>query len=327
MRDKNEEFYRRVRPVTRLDIPVTRPDEPTIIKGKCEGKSVIKLDSSEIIGSGTEGVVKMVSCKCEDKFVENPIICDPKKQYSIKVVTDMGLLNIVKKEVSLAKKFMGDKHIMQILKFIIEEKKLIIVMEYAGFALDKIAREIPVSSVVNIFATQTREIIEVLKKRKIVHRDIKPSNICIYEPRFRFVLVDFGLAFDVETDLRQVQNAEKIEGSPLYMSPFHISPSSVTEKTCFLMDEWSMAVTMFELIFKHYPFKADVLSLLALRIHNHQVKAESEYSYLDVHFVKFFSTLRNEPSNFGQYEILVNKIQEKFRGPSLLKDLLSRHII
>lgn len=83
----------------------------------------------------------------------------------------------------------------------------------------------------------------------IVHRDIKPANILLDEDNNAY-LADFGIAKDlIIADTEQTQ-ADRIIGTPAYISPEQIQNEPVTAKT----DIYSLGIMLFELLTKQRPF-------------------------------------------------------------------------
>jgi len=95
----------------------------------------------------------------------------------------------------------------------------------------------------------------------VIHRDIKPGNI-IYEPKTGKVSVtDFGIASLVDSSKTRTGT---ILGTPSYMSPEQIAGKKVDGRS----DEFSLAVTIYQLLCGQLPFEGDSLAALMFKITN-----------------------------------------------------------
>jgi hypothetical protein len=79
----------------------------------------------------------------------------------------------------------------------------------------------------------------------LVHRDIKPQNFFLAGSAggFELKLIDFGLAKDVDLDVRLTQTGTVV-GTPLYLSPEQITGKPLDARS----DVYSLAVVAFECI-------------------------------------------------------------------------------
>lgn len=92
-------------------------------------------------------------------------------------------------------------------------------------------------------------------QKAVIHRDLKPANILITEvdgqpaPR----IIDFGLASAVEAGTgNQAARAEKVAGTPGYMSPEQKAGTDVDTRT----DVYSLGVVLYQLLTDTLPFPA-----------------------------------------------------------------------
>ncbi len=87
----------------------------------------------------------------------------------------------------------------------------------------------------------------------VVHRDVKPSNLML-APDGQVVVLDFGLARDLDQAGVQLTQSGDVFGTPAYMSPEHLA----TDKIRFdaRTDIFSLGVTLFELVTLKRPFDA-----------------------------------------------------------------------
>ena len=85
----------------------------------------------------------------------------------------------------------------------------------------------------------------------ILHRDLKPGNLMI-TPEERAVVLDFGLARELEGDGGQITLSGEVFGTPSYMAPEQIESSTlgVDERT----DVYALGATLFEWLTARRPF-------------------------------------------------------------------------
>lgn len=89
----------------------------------------------------------------------------------------------------------------------------------------------------------------------IVHYDVKPANVLI-GPRYRVCVSDFGLAGLTRP------NAEGVSGTPEYMSPEVLLEETLDRAHAHLSDQYSLAITLYEMLAGELPFEADDLNSL-----------------------------------------------------------------
>jgi len=119
---------------------------------------------------------------------------------------------------------------------------------------------LPVQTVLSI-GTQVADALSYAHNNNVIHRDIKPGNI-IYEPKTGKVSVtDFGIASLVDSSKTRTGT---ILGTPSYMSPEQIAGKKVDGRS----DEFSLAVTLYQLLCGHLPFEGDSLAALMFKITN-----------------------------------------------------------
>jgi serine/threonine protein kinase len=86
----------------------------------------------------------------------------------------------------------------------------------------------------------------------VIHRDVKPANIMV-TPDGDPVLLDFGLARDQSSEATSLTQTGEIFGSPGYMSPEQIDPSThgLDRRT----DVYSLGVVLYECLTLRRPFE------------------------------------------------------------------------
>jgi tetratricopeptide (TPR) repeat protein len=87
----------------------------------------------------------------------------------------------------------------------------------------------------------------------VVHRDVKPGNVMI-TPDGHAVVLDFGLARDVDDTTPSLTVSGDLHGTPAYMSPEQLATkrAPVDHRT----DVFSLGVTLFEFLTGRRPFDA-----------------------------------------------------------------------
>ena len=96
-------------------------------------------------------------------------------------------------------------------------------------------------------------------QRQVVHRDIKPANV-MYDPSgAELKITDFGIAR--LTDSARTRTGVVL-GTPSFMSPEQLQGREVTGRS----DLFSLAVTLYQLLTAHLPFRADSMPELMLKI-------------------------------------------------------------
>lgn len=89
-------------------------------------------------------------------------------------------------------------------------------------------------------------------KKGVVHRDIKAENILLRADSLQPVLMDFGIARAVESDLSVTQTGMSL-GTPHYMSPEQARGAVVDHRA----DLYSLGVVLYFILMGEVPFQAD----------------------------------------------------------------------
>jgi serine/threonine protein kinase len=117
-------------------------------------------------------------------------------------------------------------------------------------------------------ALQTLEVLAEAHEKGLVHRDIKPANLVVQDARTRprVKVLDFGVSLSLSA--RESQNgrltaANALLGSPAYMSPEQLRDSGSVDARS---DLWSCGVTLYELLTKELPFRAEGMPALCAEI-------------------------------------------------------------
>lgn len=110
-------------------------------------------------------------------------------------------------------------------------------------------------------AAKVADALAYAHERNVIHRDIKPANIMFNPHNSDVKVTDFGIA-SLTDDSRTKTGT--VLGSPSYMSPEQISARKITGKS----DQFSLAVTMYQLLTGHLPFDGDSMANLMFQITN-----------------------------------------------------------
>lgn len=107
--------------------------------------------------------------------------------------------------------------------------------------------------------------------RGILHRDLKPQNVFVRQDG-RLLVGDFGLAKLITSDAQQT-SADRILGTPAYMSPEQIKDAStVTTAT----DIWSIGTILYRMLTGRPPFQAAGVMETLRQVTEHQPVAPRE---------------------------------------------------
>ncbi len=115
-----------------------------------------------------------------------------------------------------------------------------------------------------------RAVLEALvaaHRKGIVHGDIKPANIMFDRRSGRYIITDFGAAWSRS---RQIENSNKIIGTPSYMSPEQLAGKRLDGRS----DLFSLAVTVYHLLTGVQPFVADDLKAVKRLVSTEPVDLE-----------------------------------------------------
>jgi predicted Ser/Thr protein kinase len=106
-----------------------------------------------------------------------------------------------------------------------------------------------------------REIVEALgaaHRQGVVHRDLKPQNVMIEADTGRVVLMDFGIAHQVEVT---ADTAEGAIGTPAYMAPEQVRAQRSDGRT----DLYALGCVLYEMLVGDVPFPGKTPLAVSLR--------------------------------------------------------------
>lgn len=117
---------------------------------------------------------------------------------------------------------------------------------------------LPPSEVFEVLA-QVADALESAHESSVVHRDIKPDNIIYDREQGKATVTDFGVAFLAD---QTHTRSGTILGSPSYMSPEQVEGRRVDGRS----DQFSLGITLYQLLTGELPFTGDSISNLMYRI-------------------------------------------------------------
>ncbi|HEY5145920.1 MAG TPA: serine/threonine-protein kinase, partial [Polyangiaceae bacterium] len=102
----------------------------------------------------------------------------------------------------------------------------------------------------------------------IVHRDLKPENLFLTNTiggTQKIKVLDFGVskAMGGASDLSNLTRTRAMLGSPLYMAPEQMRSSRDVDARA---DVWALGVVLFQLLTQRWPFEADTMPELCLKV-------------------------------------------------------------
>jgi len=103
-------------------------------------------------------------------------------------------------------------------------------------------------------------ILNTIHQEGIIHRDVKPSNIMIRAGTGEAVLIDFGLAKDLEDqESAALTVSGTMMGSPNYMSPeMFMDSKNITKET----DIYSFGIILHEMVTANVPFRGSSMEIM-----------------------------------------------------------------
>jgi tRNA A-37 threonylcarbamoyl transferase component Bud32 len=109
------------------------------------------------------------------------------------------------------------------------------------------------------FVLKLARALEAAHARSVIHRDLKPANIMIdahQEP----IIMDFGLARQMNKADSRLTQEGMLMGSPAYMSPEQVEGD--TERMGPSCDIYSLGIILYELLTGEVPFKGSIAAVM-----------------------------------------------------------------
>ena len=111
--------------------------------------------------------------------------------------------------------------------------------------------------------------LDFMHQRGLIHRDIKPANILLDESG-RAYLGDFGIAKVVaagdESDQKGLTGTGTMIGTGEFMAPEMLMPDLYSDKYNERVDQYALAVTVYEMLAGRPPFRGDTIATVAVKM-------------------------------------------------------------
>ena len=120
------------------------------------------------------------------------------------------------------------------------------------------ARLLPTQVAIEIVA-RLADALQYAHSCHVVHRDIKPANVMYDPPSGELKVTDFGIARLTDTGRTRTG---VVLGTPSFMSPEQLAGRVVTGRS----DQFSLAITAYQLLTGQLPFRGDSMPALMLKI-------------------------------------------------------------
>ena len=117
--------------------------------------------------------------------------------------------------------------------------------------------------------------IHYANQRGIIHRDIKPSNILLDKNTGEPMIVDFGLAKDIKSDIKITQSGVTL-GTPPYMPPEQAR--GMQDVLDSRSDVYSLGATLYELITGKAPFEGETGMQILVKVLNNTPPRPRRYN-------------------------------------------------
>lgn len=198
--------------------------------------------------------------------------------------------------------------------------KAYIAMELVkGASLAEAAREMSLDAKVLAIRDVARALHEA-HTLGILHRDIKPSNILVEltaEGRYRPVLMDFGLAFDIASD-HALTATGAMMGTPAYMSPEQARGLRGIDRRT---DVYSLGATLYELLCGEPPFaRESAMSIVLAVLHDEPIALRARVPAIPPDLETIAAKcLRKEPGQrYESARALAEDLDRHLRGEPIL---------
>jgi serine/threonine-protein kinase len=120
------------------------------------------------------------------------------------------------------------------------------------------SRLLPTQAAIEIVA-RLADALQYAHSCHVVHRDIKPANVMYDPPTGELKVTDFGIARLTDTGRTRTG---VVLGTPSFMSPEQLAGRVVTGRS----DQFSLAITAYQLLTGQLPFRGDSMPALMLKI-------------------------------------------------------------
>jgi tRNA A-37 threonylcarbamoyl transferase component Bud32 len=127
------------------------------------------------------------------------------------------------------------------------------------------------------YVVQACDAVAEAHARGIVHRDLKPENLYLTTRVGGDAMVkvlDFGISKVMSGKQGALTQTRAVVGSPLYMSPEQLRSSKEASPRS---DVWALGVVLYELMTRRWPFEAESLPDLCIKVAREQARPVTEH--------------------------------------------------
>ncbi len=213
------------------------------------GSVIDEFELTELVGRGATAVV----WRALNRKLDRPVALKFPKEISTQVASRL-------QRESQAVARLHHPNIATIYEIRSHEGRTFLVSEYVdGVSLQEkldsgtLDRQASLMMLVDIV-----EAIAYSHSMKVVHRDLKPQNILIRDSSVP-VVVDFGLARVLQSELEVLTCEGDCVGTPAYMAPEQANGQSDVDER---VDIYTLGVLMFQMLSGRLPFEGNVQSVL-----------------------------------------------------------------
>ncbi|MCD4656287.1 MAG: serine/threonine protein kinase [Planctomycetes bacterium] len=174
-------------------------------------------------------------------------------------------------------------------------------------------KPLPVNHAVRLIIKSAKGI-HYANQRGIIHRDIKPSNILLDKHTGEPMIVDFGLAKDIKSDIKITQSGVTL-GTPPYMPPEQAR--GMQDMLDSRSDVYSLGATLYELITGKAPFEGETGMQILVKVLNNTPSRPRRYNSsispdLEAIILKCLS--KKQGDRYENSENLASDLKKYLRG-------------
>ncbi|MFN2348838.1 MAG: protein kinase [Thioalkalivibrio sp.] len=217
----------------------------------------------QTLGSGTQGAVYLAHDPVLDRRVAI-------KTFTGEPLGDADTQETVMNEARIVSRF-KHPHIVPIFEAGQYQQGVYLVFEYVeGETLAQLLARgpLPIERALAIMR-DVLDAVAAAHDEHILHRDLKPANVLIGEDG-RARITDFGIAMPVDA----VSEANRLWGTPRYLSPEQLDGRAVTERS----DVFSLGLLLYEVLTGRKAFDASTQEQVLKQVSHHELAPPSRIS-------------------------------------------------
>lgn len=237
------------------------------------------------IGKGSFGKVKLVLNTDENNKAYAMKVLNKRKLKKIFVGKTRTAMQDVMQEIAIMKK-LDHENVVRLFEVLDDPScdKLYIIMEYVknGSLITKLqkSKTLQPHNLWKYFRDLITGLNYLHECAGIIHRDIKPENLLI-DDNDKLKISDFGVSYIIENGCDDL--IQTTAGSNYYFAPEICSGSAYKGKKS---DIWAAGVTLYFIMFKKYPFIANNIPTLYMKIMNEEPEYPADANQLLTQFLK-----------------------------------------